>query len=351
VPNPDPLPNGGQRYLLFPLALFYWGVIFWRNLFYQIGFFVTRRLPCRVISVGNLTTGGTGKTPLVMALARLLQQEGQSVAVLSRGYGRRTSGTVLVTDGTSRPERWETVGDEPYLMAHSLRGVPIVVDENRYRGGSYLVRHFAPDVIILDDAFQHRAIDRDVDVVLINSGDRRRDHKLLPYGLLREPWIHLRRADLVFLTKTNLHKPAPFLKSRLNRLPIPWYPCSVRVGTTVRGLHTVTRPVTELQGKPVLTVSAVGDPDGFERTVALTGANRVGQIVFPDHHHYTPADLRRLKRTLKQTGAEWILTTEKDLVKLEGLGTDLPIYALPIETALSPAGRRALLNLILTDRG
>ncbi|NOZ03802.1 MAG: tetraacyldisaccharide 4'-kinase [FCB group bacterium] len=340
--------NGEQRYLLFPLALFYWGVIFWRNLFYRIGFFVSRKLPCTVISVGNITTGGTGKTPMVITLAKLLQEHGKAVAVLSRGYGRRSAGTVLVTDGRCPPQDWQTVGDEPRLMAAKLTGVPIVVDENRYRGGTFLVQKFKPDIIILDDAFQHRAIVRDVDIVLINSGDRKRDLKLLPYGMLREPWIHLRRASIVFLTKINLHKTESFLLSRLNRLPVPWFPCRIKIGPRLIGLNNREPRTGDLKGKRILAVSAIGDPKGFERALKRFGPEIVKTIVFPDHHRYTREDVRKIERERKRSHADWIITTEKDLIKLENSGApELPLYALPIEVDLTPEGEQAILKLIL----
>jgi len=340
--------NGKQRYLLFPLALFYWGVIFWRNLFYRIGFFVSRKLPCTVVSVGNITTGGTGKTPMVITLAKLFQEHGKSVAVLSRGYGRSSAGTVLVTNGYSPPEDWQTVGDEPHLMARKLTGVPIVVDENRYRGGTYLIQKFTPDIIILDDAFQHRAITRDVDIVLINSGDQKRDLKLLPYGMLREPWIHLRRANIVFLTKINLHKPESFLLSRLNRLPIPWFPCRTETGFRLVGLNNRKISAGDLTGKPILIVSAIGDPKGFERTLKGFGPEIVKTIVFPDHYRYSREDVTKIEQERKRSHADWIVTTEKDMIKLEALGVSkLPLYALPIEAGLTPEGEQAVLKLVL----
>ena len=192
-----PSLSGKSRYLLFPLALFYWGAVLWRNLFYTIGFFVTRRLPVPVISVGNLTVGGTGKTPAVIYLAQKLQENGFKPAVLSRGYGRNTTGTVVVSDGSKSLGGYEEGGDEPYLMANRLSGIPVVVDELRYRGGCFIVENFHPDVILLDDAFQHRALARDLDIVLLNSQDSPEAYKMLPYGKLREPPFHLRRADVL----------------------------------------------------------------------------------------------------------------------------------------------------------
>ena len=127
--------NPHYRIFLFPLALFYWGLMFWRNLFYNIGVFVSHSLPCKVISIGNITTGGTGKTPAVIYLAKLLKNRGQRVAVLSRGYGRSTTGTVVVSTGDNKINNWKMVGEEPALLAEKLPDIPLVVDENRYRGG------------------------------------------------------------------------------------------------------------------------------------------------------------------------------------------------------------------------
>jgi len=185
--------NPHYRIFLFPLALFYWGLMFWRNLFYNIGVFVSHSLPCKVISIGNITTGGTGKTPAVIYFAKLLKNHGQRVAVLSRGYGRSTTGTVVVSTGDNNIKNWKMVGEEPALLAEKLPDIPLVVDENRYRGGIYIAKHFNPDVIILDDGFQHRTLDRDLDIVLLNSNQSGIAYKLLPYGLLREPWHHLKR--------------------------------------------------------------------------------------------------------------------------------------------------------------
>ena len=195
------------RPFLSPLTIVYLGLILWRDFFYRIDVLPKRKLSCVVISIGNITSGGTGKTPMVISLAKFFKMAGKSVAVLSRGYGRQSSGSLLVTDGYSKPPDWRLCGDEPALMAMALKGVPIIVDKNRFRGGSFLIKHFNPDIILLDDGFQHFSISRNIDIVLINSSDLQHDHRLLPLGHLREPWSCTKRADIIFLTKTNLKKP------------------------------------------------------------------------------------------------------------------------------------------------
>jgi len=332
------------RYLLFPLAMLYWGILYWRNFFYNKGFFVSKKLPVKVISIGNITTGGTGKTPAVIYLAKLLTKKGNSVAVLSRGYGRKTAGTQLVTDGKTTVNAWQNFGDEPTLLAQSLKGIPIVVDENRHRGGMFLVDRFKPDVIILDDAFQHRAIERDVDIVLINSQDIRATHKLLPYGFLREPWIHLRRAHVLILTKSNLKKAPPFLKSlaRASKLP--------RLRSTLESGKIIPRSnqeKTAYKGMKVFALSAVGDHEGFLRTLKIAGLKVVGDFAFIDHHDYSQPDLDSIKNKQQKCRAEIIVTTEKDMVKLDQLNlSDIDLYSIGVEFKLTSKAERKLLDII-----
>ena len=332
------------RYVLFPLAMLFWGILFWRNLFYTFGFFVSRKLPTKVISIGNITTGGTGKTPAVIYLANILIKRGKKVAVLSRGYGRKTAGTQLVTDGNTPVLDWRNFGDEPTLISKALSGVPVVVDEKRHRGGMFLVDRFNPDVIIMDDAFQHRAIERDVDIVLINSQDQRSDHKLLPYGFLREPWIHLKRAHAIIFTKTNLMKPAPFLRSMARSSNVPRFRSVLLCGPLVS-------PEGEykdiLKENSVLALSAVGDHGGFMRTLNSTGLNIVEELVFKDHHDYTQDDVGLTQKHLLKSGAEYVVTTEKDMVKLDQLDLSrIEIYSIGVEFKLSKKAENRLLEII-----
>ena len=332
------------RYALFPLALLYWGILFWRNLFYSMGFFVSRKLPTKVISIGNITTGGTGKTPAVIYLAKTLLSQGHQVAILTRGYGRKTAGTQLVTDGTSPVTDWRNFGDEPTLMANTLSGVPIVVDGNRYRGGMYLVDHFNPEIIIMDDAFQHRAIERDVDVVLINSQDSRATHKLLPYGMLREPWTSLKRADIIIFTKSNLKTPAPFLRLLARRTKQP----------RLRSYYSIGRPKNIIDSnrglKPdsrVMAVAAIGDPDGFVRTLKQAEIPVVDKMFFVDHYNYTQKDVDIIQIQMKKTNTNVVITTEKDAIKLCALDIDgLNIYSLDIKFELRRSAEKKLLNII-----
>lgn len=330
-----------HAYLLFPLAMFYWGLVYWRSLFYKYGFFVSRRLPCSVISIGNITVGGTGKTPTVIFLAEYLKGKGKRVAVLSRGYGRATKGTLMVSDGNGPNVSWEESGDEPFLMAKKLNQIPVVVDEDRFRGGMFIMQKFNPDIILLDDAFQHRAIERDLDLVLVNSGDKSFDHKLLPYGLLREPWMNINRGDAVVLTKTNLKKPKPFLirKIKESRLPILH-------STTHASLSTLSPEKPDsIKKKKVFIVSAIGDSSGFNQTVKNLGCDIVGEKIFPDHFKYSQSDWKNTESLSAQV--DYIITTEKDWVKIEHFSFTKPVIVVGIKIKIQPGKKleRLLIDL------
>ncbi len=332
------------RYALFPLAMLYWGIVFWRNIFYTLGFFISRKLPAKVISIGNITAGGTGKTPAVIYLVKLFLKNRMKVGVLSRGYGRKTAGTQLVTDGDGPAGGWRNFGDEPTLIAQELPDVPVVVDSNRHRGGMFLIKNFSPDIIIMDDAFQHRAIERDIDIVLINSQDTRAEHKLLPYGFLREPWMSLKRADLLIFTKSNIKKPAPFLIAMAKQTKRRWFQSELISGraTTIEGK---TKEATK--GMKILAISAFVDTMGFIKKLKHAGFSVVGAMTFVDHYDYTQTDIEEAKKKIMKSTAEIAITTTKDAVKLSQLDlSGLDLYSIEAEFRLSPENEKILMDII-----
>ena len=194
--------NSLLGYLLFPVLVLYRFIILLRNFCYDKKLIKTNQLPCDVISIGNISFGGTGKTPTVLYLCKMLQKnKKKDIAILSRGYKRNTHGTILVSSGNGPLKNWQAVGDESYMMAQKTKNIPIVVDSNRYRGGKYLIKKFNTKIIILDDGFQHRALSRNLDIVLINGQAKPSDYSFLTTNLIRETWISLKRADAVIFTK------------------------------------------------------------------------------------------------------------------------------------------------------
>ena len=318
--------------------------MFWRNVFYTFGFFISRKLPTKVISIGNITAGGTGKTPAVIYLVKLFLKKGIKVGVLSRGYGRKTAGTQLVTDGERPVDDWRNFGDEPTLIAQKLPGVPVVVDTNRYRGGMFLIKNFGPDIIIMDDAFQHRAIERDIDIVLINSQDTRAEHKLLPYGFLREPWMSLKRADLLIFTKSNINTPAAFLIAMAKQTKRPWFQ-----GELISGRVTsIDGKIKEAnKGKKILAISAIGDTRGFITTLKNAGFDVVDAMTFVDHYDYTQVDVEKAKKKIMNSTAEMAITTTKDAVKLSQLDlSGLNLYSIEAEFKLSQGNEKKLIDIL-----
>ena len=345
-----PLLSARTRFLLFPLALFYWGAIFWRNLFYSVGFFVTHRLPVPVISVGNLSVGGTGKTSTVIYLARELQQKGLKVVIISRGYKRKSSGTVLVSDGERTVSSWEEAGDEPFLMANRLPGIPVVTDEVRYRGGIFAMEKYSPQIILLDDAFQHRSLDRDIDIVLLNSQDPPDTYKLLPYGKLREPWFHLRRAQIVFWTKVNMSSLDPVLRMKVARANVPAFTSKMEADELVHDVEGNGLPLEKIKGQKTFAFCGIADPDSFRWLLGEVGLDVVGFRVFNDHHLYSKKDVESIVDAGTAAGADIFITTDKDIFKVaDWAPTEAPVYSLGVHVVLSEEGEIALWQLLRAE--
>ena len=301
------------------ISFVYRGLIALRIFFYEIQIFSTRSLKCKIISIGNITVGGSGKTPTVEYLSKVLQSKGLKVGIISRGYKRKSKSTIVVTDGKEKPESWEYVGDEPFLLAHKLKNIPVVVGSSRYEAGLIMIEKFQPDVILLDDGFQHLSLNRDLDIVLVNSKDIRSDHKLIPSWRLREPISNLDRADIIIITKSNIHQPSNYLKNKIENFNRPIIYNEIQIEDLLQYKNNEINNLEKIANKKVYLFSALGDNESFKKIMGYTDAKIVGHSQYPDHYHYTLDDLNDIEQKATKCNAEFLITTEKDLVKINFL--------------------------------
>jgi tetraacyldisaccharide 4'-kinase len=323
---------------LWILSQVYRSLVYIHRQSFQLGWRARYGLPCRVISVGNLTVGGTGKTPLAMWLARWCLDQGWQVAVLSRGYGGQ-SGNVphVVSPRQGKAQAWSTVGDEPYLLAQELPHVPVVVGKDRVRSGMYANCQFGTQVLILDDGFQHYRLARDLDLVLIDATNPFGHGSLLPRGILREPLQALQRADAVVLTRVELATDnLPAVCQRIRQ----WYPHGpiYHMKTTVEALSVRDAQSAEetlpLCGRRVVAFVGIGNPSAFAATLTQLGCEVAALLVFRDHHPYTLEDWQAIVETASQYDASGIVTTTKDDIRLDAAWqAPIPLYTLRIDVA------------------
>jgi len=318
------------------LSFIYGSLVAVRNFFYEANIISTKTLKCKIISIGNLTVGGSGKTPTVEYLSKLLQTKGHKVGILSRGYKRKSKSTVIVTDGINKPKSWEDVGDEPYLLAHKLENIPIVVGASKYKAGCMMIEKFQPDVILIDDGFQHLSLYRDLDIVLVNSKEIKSDHKLIPSGRLREPLSNLNRADLIIITKSNINQPSNYLINQIKSFNRPIIYNELQIVSLLQNGSNESNELNIIANKKVYLFSALGDNESFRKIMEKTDAKVVGHSEYPDHYHYTLEDLNGIEQKAKKSNAECLITTEKDLVKINFQDSKINIYAVRMKMIFKP---------------
>jgi tetraacyldisaccharide 4'-kinase len=328
---------------LSPLSAVYGSATGLRNRMYDRGLFKTHKLPVPVICVGNITTGGTGKTPLTALVAAHLQGRGLRVAVLSRGYGRLSrEEPLVVSEGAGALVSPDQGGDEPVLLAGMLAGVPVVVGADRVRSGRYAHERFGAQVLVLDDGFQHRRLARDLDIVVLDCFDPFGRYALLPSGRLREGLSGLSRAGLFVVTRS---APADGLRTLIEvvRAHNPAAP-NVRahqsaVGVTVPGGPDGLEPLPAPRTARVGGFCAIGNPEAFRLDLLRIGFELALFEAFRDHHRYTGEEIRSLSDRARQAGAAYLLTTEKDLARMTpGLAPpgSLPLKGLRIQYDIDP---------------
>ena len=338
--------------LLFVASRFYRMAVQFRHWLYDKRVIRNQALGCLVVSIGNLSCGGTGKTPVVEVFARSLSQKGRKVAILSRGYRRKkrtfweklvhafNSGEMelppqVVSDGNDLLMDSEHAGDEPYMLASNLPNVAVVVDKNRVKSGIHAIDEFETDVIILDDGFQYLKLKPHINIVLVDSTDPFGNGHVLPRGILREPIKNIRRADYIFLTKSDgTHKNTHlkrFLRRHTRRAEI--IECCHKPPHLVKLFsNREEQKLSFLNGKKVAALSAIARPESFENFLEQLGAELVAKDHFADHHRYTQQEIIDFVNTAKASGAEMVVTTEKDAVRIPHIDRcDVPIYYLRIQ--------------------
>ena len=300
------------RDILFPVRLMFEGATGFRNWLFDVSLIKAKKVGAKVISIGNLTVGGTGKTPVTLHLLSELRRRGFSCGVVSRGYKRQRKG-VLEVDAT--PGAALAFGDEPSLIKASFPDVPVVVGEKRVQAAEHMLRGGPLDFILCDDAFQHRKLHRDLNLLLLDATESVRNYRVMPVGRARERLVPaLKRADFLVLTKTNL------VDEEQLALTIGWLSTRVqkpilRADYQMRGLRSVRGELRQDLSDKVYLVSGVAKPDALEKTLG----DRVQILkhrVFNDHHRYLDLEIEDILDEAARLGARWILTTAKDSMKL-----------------------------------
>lgn len=316
-----------------------------RLLLYRHRIIRANTLGCQVISVGNVTVGGTGKTPIVETFARSLQQKGRKVAILSRGYKSRKTPLWekllkkekqlprVVSDGERLLLNSDLAGDEPYMLASNLPDVVVLVDKDRVKSGKYAIKEFGCDTLVLDDGFQYLKLQHRLDIVLVDYTNPFGYDRVLPRGLLREPMRNLKRAGFIFITKCP-PEGAPELKAKLRELNQHAEISECRHSSKyLENLYTREQTGLDfLHGKKAAAVSGIAVPESFENGVRKLGAEIVHSAQYADHHRYTQQEIIETINQAVEAGAELIVTTEKDAVRFPLLDRcDLPVIFLRVE--------------------
>ena len=337
--------NRAATIALAPLSLVYGAVVRVRSVFYRKGIFKTHKVAVPVISVGNITTGGTGKTPLVEWIAHRLAERGHRVCILTRGYRRANPGKrVLVSDGNQILADINQSGDEAMMLANYLLGSSAVVcDADRVAGARWAIENLKSDVVILDDGFQHRRLARDLDIVAVDATNAWGNGWLLPAGRLREPVSCLSRADCLIVTRT---KPDEALQQQIRQTsdaPI------IMSTAAIHGIASLDAPHSEVDKQnviklPMSAFCGIGNPNAFFQQLRDEGFDLSNSDAFRDHHKYSQSDIDRLTQKALASGAQALITTAKDAVKLGSLRFTLPCYVAEIEIEVSESDQ--LLALI-----
>ncbi len=342
------------KILLMPLTPVYWVIIYFRNLFFDLGLFESKDVGVKVISVGNLTVGGSGKTPTVIYLTKLLKSFGFNTGVLSRGYLRSSSGYLLVSDGKEFKTSIKKCGDEIYLTSQECEA-PAAVCEKRVEGALKFQNDIKLDAIILDDAYQHRWIKRDLNLLIFDQRFLMRtgmmDQTLLPFGLLREPFSAVKRADAILVNrKFSDNRPIPNEFRKIFRSkPVfnAFYKSTGIVDIKTNKIY----PLEEFHGQKSLVVCGIARPYSFLKKLETNNINITNKLLFTDHKNYTSKEVQLIRKKFYDTNSFSVLTTQKDAVKFSNFSKeldDIDIYYLKIELEIEKRDEfeKIIMNII-----
>jgi tetraacyldisaccharide 4'-kinase len=328
------------KILLAPFVLFYEFIISIRNLFFDKSLFNSEKVNAKVISVGNINVGGSGKTPMVIYVTNLLKNSGYNVGVLSRGYGRKSSGYKLVSKGNEILTSVQECGDEIFHTALECK-VAAAVSENRVKGAKRLIEETNINIIVLDDAFQHRWIARDVDLVIIDQSFVNNDsfftHNLLPAGDLREGFSSLKRADAIILNRKFLEKEEikSEMKNHFNEKKI--FTSYYKAISFVDAVKKIEYDLDDFKGQESLVISGIANPKSFLDILMKVHVDTQNKLIFRDHKNYTLKEVQQIRKQFYITNSHSVVTTEKDAVKLSGFKRefdDIEIFYLKINLCM-----------------
>ncbi len=320
-----------QRFLLLVLSILYGIPVKTGEAFYRKKIFSQKKLSCKVVSIGNITVGGTGKTPMTIYLAGMLTGLGYKVVVISRGYrgGAEKKGGI-VSNGREILMGPDSSGDEPFMMAARLNSIPVVVGQNRYNAGLLAIRNFNPDIILLDDGFQRRKLFRDIDLLLLDSRRPFGNGRLVPRGVLREPAVSIKRADAFIITRYSSDNTATrdIINAVSNNQPVfeaynTFYFFKVEKG----GVSTLSADFKNepsgdfscMAGKKVVAFSGIAGNGHFRKTLEEFKCDLLEFFGFPDHYRYIAGDMERISKSVRDRMAELVMTTEKDFARMNGM--------------------------------
>ena len=332
--------------MLYGFSLIYRGLVNFQLNLYQWGIKKQIKLDCFVISIGNITVGGTGKTPTAKLLARYIRDLGYNIAILNRGYRAKWKGEVgVVSDGNTVFMTADEAGDEAYLLARSLPDIPVLIGTDRTISGKYAVDNFNVDVVILDDGYQHWKLKRDLNILLVDAINVFGNGHMLPRGTLREPLNHLNRADMCLLTKVDqaakgaceeIRSTLAKYNERALVVESTHKPLGfIEIGNLFSKEKNEILSIDTMRGHKIIAMSAIGNPASFEQTLSDIGAVITESLRFPDHHDYTEQEIREVMNQAEEQGAEAIVITDKDAVKIPqtllSKKRPIPIYIISIE--------------------